>query len=247
VTYRVVYRRDFGEVMNKSVKFIRMCQWLNFLLLAFNCFCLLLLMLFEDTYKTIEVSAEGIFRDRASKFIAWAIPVDNELDVKLKLAELKKQYWDAAHQPYAYVLGFDKTAFRFNDDGEPSGTAGRPIYGQIQSKDLTNVLIVVIRYFGGTKLGVSGLITAFKTAARLALENAVIVERVVREVFEISFPYDRMNDIMKLLKDEHLEQGAHQFELECKLEFKVRKNDSMRIIDKFTLMENVHTTYLRTE
>jgi uncharacterized YigZ family protein len=204
-------------------------------------------MLFEDTYKTIESASEGIFRDRASKFIAWAIPVSNELEVKLKLADLRKQYWDSNHHCYAYQLGFDKSAFRFNDDGEPSGTAGRPIFGQIQSKDLTNVLIVVVRYFGGTKLGVSGLINAYKTAAKLALESATIVERLVREVYEISFPYDRMNDVMKILKEDQLEQGQHQFELDCKLEFKVRKSEAERTIAKFSLMDNVKISYLRTE
>ncbi len=204
-------------------------------------------MLFEDTYKTIESASEGIFRDRASKFIAWAIPVSSELEVKLKLADLRKQYWDSNHHCYAYQLGFDKSAFRVNDDGEPSGTAGRPIFGQIQSKDLTNILIVVIRYFGGTKLGVPGLINAYKTAARLALESANIVERIVCEVYEISFPYERMNDVMKVLKDEQAEQGKHQFELNCKLEFKIRKNDVVKVLDRFALMSNVETHYLRTE
>lgn len=203
-------------------------------------------MLFDDTYKTIEGAAQGIFRDRASKFVAWAIPVENEAEVKLKLAELKKQYWDAHHAPYAYVLGFDKTAFRFNDDGEPSGTAGRPIYGQILSKDLTNVLIVVARYFGGTKLGVPGLINAFKTAAQLALESAVVVEKVLTEVYALTFPYERMNDVMKLLKEEHLAQGQHQFELECRLEFRVRKNDAVRICDILSSMKDVTVHYLKT-
>lgn len=204
-------------------------------------------MLFDDTYKTIEAASEGIFRDRASKFIAWAIPVENEMDVKLKLADLRKQYWDSNHHCYAYQLGFDKSAFRYNDDGEPSGTAGRPIFGQIQSKDLTNVLIVVIRYFGGTKLGVSGLINAYKTASKLALDAARIVERTVMEVYELYFPYDRMNDVMKLLKDEQLEQGKHQFELDCRLEFKVRKSDSLRITTKLATMDGVKTEWVRTE
>lgn len=204
-------------------------------------------MLFEDTYKTIEAATEGVFRDRASKFVAWAIPVKDEQEVKLKLAELRKLYWDANHHCYAYQLGFDKSAFRFNDDGEPSGTAGRPIFGQIQSKDLTNVLVVVIRYFGGTKLGVSGLINAYKTSAKLALDEAVIVERLVREVYTLAFPYARMNDVMKVLKDEQLEQGQHQFELDCKLEFKVRKNDAEKMLEKFKLMDKVQATYIRTE
>lgn len=205
-----------------------------------------LTMLFDDTYKTIESASQGIFRDRASKFVGWAIPVENETEAKLKIAELRKQYWDANHMPYAYVLGSDKSAWRYNDDGEPSGTAGRPIYGQLLSKDLTNVLIVVARYFGGTKLGVPGLINAFKSAAQLALENAVLVDKVVTEVYALTFPYERMNDVMKLMKDEHLEQGQHQFELECRMEFKVRRRDAGRICQQLESIKGITVGYLRT-
>lgn len=128
-------------------------------------------MLFEDTYKTIASPSEGVFKDRGSKFIAKAFPVKTEDDIKIHLETLRKDYYDARHHCYAYQLGFDKSAYRINDDGEPSGTAGKPIFGQINSHDLTNILIVVIRYFGGTKLGVSGLINAYRTASKESISN----------------------------------------------------------------------------
>lgn len=204
-------------------------------------------LMFEDTYKTIETQSKSIFRDRASKFIALAKPVLNELEAKQYLAEIKKEYWDANHHCFAYLLGFDKSGFRFNDDGEPSGTAGRPIFGQIQSKDLTNIIVVVVRYFGGTKLGVSGLINAYKTAAREALEAATIIELTVNDVYEVKFTYQQMNNVMKLLKDEHLEQGNHHFDLECFLEFKVRRKESKRIYDLFSKIQGLKITFLQTE
>jgi uncharacterized YigZ family protein len=204
-------------------------------------------MLFEDTYKTIEKPSEGIFRDRASKFIALAFPASSESDVKSILADLRKKYWDSNHHCYAYQLGLDKSAWRVNDDGEPSGTAGRPIFGQIQSKDLTNVLIVVVRYFGGTKLGVSGLINAYKTVAREALDNAVIIERTINDVYEVKFGYEHMNDVMKILKDENLPQGSHKFEESCSLIFKVRQRDSQRIHDMFLKLKNIEIKCTGTE
>ncbi len=204
-------------------------------------------MLFSDTYKTIKNRAQGTFRDRASKFIAVAIPVITEDEVKESLIALKKEYYDATHHCYAYQLGFDKSAYRINDDGEPSGTAGRPIFGQIQSKDLTNILIVVIRYYGGTKLGVSGLINAYKTAAKEALDTAEIIEKTIKDVYEISFAYDKMNDVMKVLKDEDAEQLYHHFELDCKIVFSVRKSDSDKIYDIFSKMKDVSLKYIRTE
>jgi uncharacterized YigZ family protein len=204
-------------------------------------------MLFSDTYRTIETPAQSVFRDRASKFIGIVMPVAGETEVKEKLALLRKEYWDANHHCYAYQLGFDKSAYRMNDDGEPSGTAGRPIFGQIQSKDLTNVLVVVIRYFGGTKLGVSGLINAYKSTAKGALDAAVIVERTVNEVFRVKFSYEHMNSVMKILKDENLIQREHQFEMQCSLVFSVRKNESERICQMFMKINGVQVDYLRTE
>jgi uncharacterized YigZ family protein len=204
-------------------------------------------MLFEDTYKTIKTRSEGIYKEKGSKFIAVALPVTTENEVKEALALLRKEYYDARHHCYAYILGFDKSAYRINDDGEPSGTAGRPIHGQLMSKDLTNTLVVVIRYFGGTKLGVSGLINAYKTATKEALEEAEILEKIVNDVYEISFDYLQMNDVMKLLKDENLHQFNQQFETTCSLQFSVRKNDSSRLYESFRKIENLRIQFVRTE
>ena len=144
-------------------------------------------MLFEDTYLTIKEPSEGLFKDKGSKFSSFAFPASSEEDVKKFLAELKKQHPSANHHCYAFRLGADKQAYRANDDGEPSNTAGKPILGQIQSKDLTNILIVVVRYFGGTLLGVSGLINAYKLAAAEAIQNATIIEKTVDDIYEIKF------------------------------------------------------------
>lgn len=204
-------------------------------------------MLFDDTYKTITNISEGIYKEKGSKFLSFAFPVKNENEVKLILADLRKKYYDARHHCYAYVLGFDKSAFRINDDGEPSGTAGRPIYGQILSFDLTNILIVVIRYFGGTKLGVSGLINAYKTSAHDAITNNIIQTKIVHETYEITFDYLQMNNVMKLLKDENLNNFDHNFEEICKLKFSVRKKLSDDIINKFKKISGLKIEYILTE
>ena len=174
-------------------------------------------MLFEDTYKTLAEPSEGQFKDRGSKFLAHAYPVSTEDEIKLQLEQLRKTYYDARHHCYAYQLGFDKSAYRINDDGEPSGTAGRPIHGQINSFDLTNILIVVIRYFGGTKLGVSGLINAYKTASKDAIENGKIITNIISEHYHIQFQYTEMNEVMKILKAFKLEQKNQNFELNTEL------------------------------
>lgn len=168
-------------------------------------------MLFSDTYKTIEAESKGLFKDRGSRFIALAIPVASQEEIKSRLAELRKEYHDARHHCFAWVLGPDRQAYRVNDDGEPSGTAGRPILGQINSQELTNILIVVIRYFGGTLLGVSGLINAYRSAAADAIANAAIVEKHLMEKWAVSFPYTSMNDVMKVLRDEECKQSEHQY------------------------------------
>ena len=204
-------------------------------------------MLFDDTYFTINSRATGIYKERGSKFLATAIPVKDENEVKQELELIRKEYYDARHHCYAYVLGFDKAAWRANDDGEPSGTAGRPIHGQIQSHDLTNILIVVVRYFGGIKLGVSGLINAYKTAASDALSNAEIVERTVDEFYEIKFNYEAMNDIMKIVKDDGLHLLNTQFDLECSLTFKIRKKEADRVNEKFRKTYGSKVIYLKSE
>lgn len=203
-------------------------------------------MLFEDTYRTLAATAEGVYKDRGSKFLAFAFPVTTEQEVKDHVAALRKEHFGANHHCYAFRLGADKTHFRASDDGEPSGSAGKPILNQIQSRDLTNVLIVVARYFGGTLLGVPGLIAAYKGAAADALSNATIVEKQVQEVYELSFPYAAMNDVMKLLKDESLEQWAQDFQLDCRLQFAVRKNDADRITEALKKMEGVSVKYVVT-
>jgi uncharacterized YigZ family protein len=203
-------------------------------------------LLFDDTYKTIESPSEGLYKDRGSKFIAYAYPVTNERQVKEHLATLRKEHFSARHHCYAFRIGPDKQLFRANDDGEPSGTGGKPILGQIQSHDLTNVLIVVVRYFGGTLLGVSGLIAAYRGAAADALSNAKIVERQVMETYELKFQYDAMPAVMKLLKDESLEQFDQDFQLECSLKFSVRKNDADRVGETLKKIGGVELRFLTT-
>lgn len=204
-------------------------------------------MLFDDTYLTVSSRTTGLYKEKGSKFIAFAIPVKDENEVKTELEQIRKDYYDARHHCYAYILGFDKSAWRANDDGEPSGTAGRPIYGQLQSKDLTNVLIVVVRYFGGIKLGVSGLINAYKSAANDALEQAEIIEKTVNELYELKFNYDAMNDIMKIVKDDGLLLLNTQFDLECSLTYKIRKKDADRVNEKFRKTYRCKIIYLKSE
>ena len=196
-------------------------------------------MLFEDTYYSISQPCEGLYKDKGSKFIAYAFPVSSDDEVKTHLAALRKEHHSARHHCYAYRLGADKLIYRANDDGEPSSTAGKPILGQIQSKDLTDILIVVVRYFGGTLLGVSGLINAYKLAAADALNNALIVEKIVKEKYEIKFDYLQMNDVMKIIKDENLEIQSQNFELTCSLIFAVRKNNADKVQHLFTKINNL--------
>lgn len=183
-------------------------------------------MLFDDTYKTIAAPATGLFKDRGSKFIAYAFPVTTEGEIREHLDVLRKEHFDARHHCYAWRLGADKQRFRANDDGEPSGTAGRPILGQLHAFDLTNVLVVVVRYFGGTLLGVGGLVQAYKQAAADALGQAQCIELQIMEVYELAFPYTGMNAVMKLLKEQNIQQWAQDFALDCKLQFAVRKSEA---------------------
>ncbi|GET21889.1 IMPACT family protein [Prolixibacter denitrificans] len=190
-----------------------------------------------DTYLTIAEPSEGLYKDKGSKFIAYAYPVFTEEEIKEILNELKKSHHNARHHCYAWRLGADMERYRANDDGEPSGTAGRPILGQIRSKELTNIFIVVVRYFGGTLLGVSGLIKAYGTAAEDALEQAEIIERVVEDLLEIKFEYPAMNDVMTIIKDDNLEQLETQFELSCRIVLAVRQSLSGTITDKLSSLE----------
>ncbi|MFA5973538.1 MAG: YigZ family protein [Lentimicrobiaceae bacterium] len=201
-------------------------------------------MLFSDEYKTIVQSAQGSFRDKGSRFLAFAFPAASEVEVKQHLETLRKQYYDATHHCYAYLLGFDKSASRVNDDGEPSGTAGRPIYGQILSNDLTNTLIVVIRYYGGTNLGVPGLIHAYKTAAAEAINNATVVTKIVKEVYQIKYPYELMNDVMKIIKDEILEVINTEFGMECVIRLAIRHSEAARVTAKLSKLNQLIINYL---
>ena len=197
----------------------------------------------DDTYKTITASVEGIYTEKRSKFIAIALPVTTLEQVKEHLDRLQKQYYDARHVCYAYMLGPERTNFRANDNGEPSGTAGKPILGQINSNELTDILIVVVRYFGGIKLGTSGLIVAYKAAAAEALASAEVVTRTVDEVVRFSFEYPMMNEVMRVVKEMEpriLEQGYDQ---DCLMALQIRRSrmetlrqrllkvDTLRIIE----------------
>jgi uncharacterized YigZ family protein len=178
-------------------------------------------MTIPDTYYTITKPVEAVFRDKGSRFIALAFPIEDETSAKAKITELKKQYHDARHHCYAYVLGYDKATYRLNDDGEPSGTAGRPIYGQILAKRITNLLVVVIRYFGGVKLGTSGLINAYKTATKEALDQAVIIQKKIEKTFTVSFDYIYTNKVMQLLKVNGINIQQQSYQEQCKVTFTV--------------------------
>ncbi len=183
----------------------------------------------NDTYHTIEENSTGLYKDKGSKFISYAYPIKTEDEVKEILKSIKKEHYNARHHCYAWRLGDEKIRFRANDDGEPSSTAGKPILGQLLSFDLTNTLLVVVRYFGGTLLGVSGLINAYKNAAKDALDNAKIVEKKIESIFQIKFSYNELNDVMGIIKNENLNQLETVFLEDCKIKFSIRKSESQRI------------------
>lgn len=193
----------------------------------------------EDIYRTVKAIAEGLYKDKGSRFISFIYPVKTEEEVKDIIAGIKTKYYDARHHCYAYCLGANRERFRANDDGEPSSTAGKPILGQIVSNDLSNVLIVVIRYFGGIKLGVSGLIQAYKEAAGDAISNAEIVERTVDKVIRVRFTYVVMNDVMKVLKEEEPEVLSRNFEMECEMTLSIRQKDMPRLQERLLKIESL--------
>jgi len=200
----------------------------------------------DDTYYMLAAPGEGLYKEKGSKFIASVFTVMNEDEAKAAIAEIRKKYFDARHHCYAYMIGPDKKNFRASDDGEPSGTAGKPILNQILSKDVTNVCIVVTRYFGGIKLGTSGLINAYKTASREALDNAQIVEKTINEIYSLEFEYPLMNEVMRIMKEENLDTLNPKFELDCYMEFSTRKNDASRIAEKFRNLFGVKITHIKT-
>ena len=182
-----------------------------------------------DVYKTIASPSEGIYKEKGSRFIALAYPVANEEEIRTIISQLKEKYYDARHHCYAWRLGSEEIRFRANDDGEPSSTAGKPILGQLVSHDLTYILIVVIRYFGGIKLGVSGLTNAYREAAADALSHANIVEKTVNKIIRIQYSYLVMNDVMKIIKEENPEILERNFEMECEMVMSIRKNNFLSL------------------
>lgn len=200
-------------------------------------------MLFSDTYLTIEKPAEAIFKDKGSKFLAFAYPVETDQQIKDILNQLKKEHHTANHHCYAYRLGADKMNFRANDDGEPNNTAGKPILGQIQSNDLTNILIVVVRYFGGTLLGVSGLINAYKNSAADVIKVSSIIEKQILFNYTIQFYFEHLNDVMKLLKQLDCKIISQQFDNNCEISFSIRKANSEQCEEKLKKIEGLKLEY----
>ena len=193
----------------------------------------------QDTFLTLAEDSQGLYKEKGSRFISFAMPVSSTEDVKAKLQVLKKNYYDARHICYAYVLGKNGTVFRSNDDGEPSGTAGKPILGQINSKDLTNVLVVVVRYFGGILLGTGGLVIAYREAAADAIQNNKIVTRLVESNIAIQFSYESMNDVMRIVKENSLTITSQHLDTKCFMSFKVRESFVEQLKKKLHKIEGV--------
>ncbi len=204
-------------------------------------------MQINDTYRTIQGISEGLYKEKGSKFIAQAFPVHDEDEIKTHLETVRKTYHGARHHCYAYQLGIEKVINRSNDDGEPSGTAGKPIFNQILSKDLTNILVIVTRYFGGKKLGASGLVNAYKTATRYALDNASFIERTIKDIYQVKFRYEDTNVIMKIIGEKNLQQLEQVFDIESKIIFSIRKSESDRIFKLISRNKKLEIRYLRTE
>ncbi|MBQ9470147.1 MAG: YigZ family protein [Bacteroidales bacterium] len=194
----------------------------------------------DDTYLTIEAPAEGLYRERGSRFMAFAFPVGTEPQVKAHIAALRARYHDARHHCYAYVMGPMGERWRVNDDGEPSGTAGRPIHGQLQSQGLTDILVVVVRYFGGTKLGVPGLINAYRTATAEALSRARVVRRTVDDLYHLSFGYQATNEVMRLVKEMALEMEWQRFDTQCAIGLRVRMGLRPQVLPRLQRIEGLH-------
>lgn len=193
--------------------------------------------MFEDTYHTIATPSEGLYKEKGSKFLAFAYPVKNVEEVKQHLEQLRKDYYDARHHCYAYILGATKEAYRANDDGEPSGTGGRPIHGQLLSADLTDTLIVVVRYFGGILLGASGLANAYKAAARDAIENATIIEKNITTSYTLCFEYGLMNEVMRMIKKHNITQYTfipQESATHSTIGIEVRQSQSVAVYDAFS-------------
>ncbi len=192
-----------------------------------------------DYYYTIETSAVAELKERGSKFLAYSFPLKNVKDFKIHMQEIKKEHPKANHHCFAYKIGVDGNIFRSSDDGEPSGTAGKPIMGQIESKNLTNTLIIVVRYFGGTLLGVPGLITAYKTAASLVLQCTPIVQKAVEINYELQFNYTEMNDVMRIIKQFNCTVNKNEMQLFCILQIGVPKNQLSEVLSALSNIKNL--------
>lgn len=203
-------------------------------------------MLFNDNYYTIQGPSEGIFRDKGSKFIAYAYPVTSEDEIKPILAGLRSQHAKARHFCWALRLSPDRGVFRLNDDGEPSGTAGRPILNTLLSADLTNIFVVVVRYFGGTLLGVPGLINAYKSATVEAIAQARKIEKTVNDIYSITFDYLSMNEVMKVIKDEDISIKQQSFDTSCSMEIEIRKMKLNQVLSRLESINSLKSKYLTT-
>ncbi len=199
-------------------------------------------MMADDTYKTITGVVDSCYTEKRSRFIAYAVPVRTVEEVKEQVDKFRKQYYDARHVCWAYMLGPDRSTFRTNDDGEPSGTAGKPILGQINSLELTDILVVVIRYFGGIKLGTGGLIVAYRAAAAEALSLAEIEERTVDEEITVQFEYPFMNGIMRIIKEDNPEVLSQSFDMNCEMTLRIRKSEADKLRNRLLKVE---TAYLK--
>lgn len=203
-------------------------------------------MLFDDTYKTVQKSAEGIFRDKGSRFIAYVYPLSSESEIKDIINSLKSLHPKARHYCWALRLSPDRTVFRINDDGEPSGTAGRPILNILLSHELTNVLVIVVRYFGGTLLGVPGLINAYKKATIEALNNAMVIEKTINTLYEVKFDHIQMNHVMRIIKEEDLKIKDQLFDNTCSIKVEIRHSSQDRVLSKLEKIDNLTSKFLGT-
>jgi uncharacterized YigZ family protein len=197
-------------------------------------------MLFEDTYYTIQDPSEGIYRDKGSRFLAYLYPIASDSQIKEVIAGLKAEHPKASHYCWALRLSTDKTIFRLSDDGEPSGTAGRPILNTLLSNEITNVLAIVVRYFGGTLLGVPGLINAYKSATIDAISNATIINKTINSVFRINFKHSQMNDVMKIIKEEDLKIQNQNFDINCSFLLEIRQSQVNKVLGKLEKIEGLN-------
>ena len=203
--------------------------------------------MYSDSYTTIKSSSKGVYKEKGSRFIAFAFPVSDHEEIKSIIDKIRKEDHGARHHCYAYMIGHERMIWRVNDDGEPPGTAGRPILGQINSFGLTNIIIIVSRYFGGTLLGVSGLINAYRSAAASAIKNSVIIEYTLQEYYEITYPHVSMNDVMKILKEEDIGQSEQSFDLECSIKVNFRTSAREKILNRLSRIEGLKYRYLDTQ